>query len=204
MANCKKLSNELDGHLKYINQSRKKIEKLYNQGLIKNKDLEILYKGLFIDAYTSLELFIENLFIGLLTKSLEHSNKKVNPRVTFRSHKVCREVLSGDRSYVDWIPYRLTIRRAKGYFTNGLPFTCLSNAELKLIEQLSIVRNTIAHESKHAKKIFHNEILAGLYLSRRDSTPVGYLRSIYISAPSQSRYEKHMIDIAFIANKLTS
>jgi len=201
--NCQILSKKLEGHLRYIDQTRKSIERLFHQNVIKKKDLELVYKGLFLDAVTSFELFFEQLFIGLLTKNLTHSSRSVNPRVMFKSRKVCREVILGERSYVDWIPYNFTEKRAKSYFTNGLPFTFLDKTEKDNIQDIQTIRNAIAHSSNYAIKKFEREVLSGVSLPRRESTPVGYLRHVFISAPPQTRYEKHIIDIALIARKLT-
>ncbi|MDO9580074.1 MAG: hypothetical protein Q7J06_05840, partial [Bacteroidales bacterium] len=85
-------ANDFVGHLKYIESTRSKTERLLIDETIVRRDAEQIYSGLYLEVVCSFELFIEELFIGLLAGSFAHPSNKVIPRVTFRSHLVAREV----------------------------------------------------------------------------------------------------------------
>ena len=108
----------------------------------------------------------------------------------------------GGQNYVDWLPYRHTEQRALAFFRNGSPFTHLNGQDKALIEQLLYVRNAIAHKSDHAKRMFDEKIISTLSLTPREKTPAGYLRSIFRTAPNQTRYEYLILEIAAVAQKL--
>ena len=72
---------------------------------------------------------------------LKHYSSSVAPRVFFKSDRVAREVIFSDRNCVDWLPYRYTEKRATAFFRNGLPFTCLSKTDKKILEIIFYIRN---------------------------------------------------------------
>jgi hypothetical protein len=167
------------------------------------EDTTLVYTGLYLEAVTCFEKFIEDLFIGLLCGTYTHSDRSVNPRVVFRSSAVCRAVIHGERSYVDWLPYeKYTLKRAKGYFTGGTPFSGLTKPEKKQIERLYLIRNAIAHKSVQSRNRFEADVLAGLTLLPREKTPAGFLRNVFATAPLQTRYEEAILDMATIAKRL--
>ncbi len=138
-------------------------------------------------------------------QSLTLPPSKVYPKVTFSTPKICREILVGDRDYVDWLPYNKTSIRATAYFRNGLPFSKLSQEQKKTIQKISWIRNVIAHKSKFSYTKFENNVLDGLPLTSRERTPVGYLRSVYIGFPNpQRRFEEIVLDISNISLILTT
>lgn len=197
-----RLANELVAHLKSLERTRTKMEELLTERAIVRRDIEQVYKGLYLDAITSLEELIENLFIGLLVGRLVSGISGVVPRVSFKSDRVAREVVFGGQNYVDWLPYYHTQQRAKAFFRNGLPFTSLEKADTNQLERLLYVRNAIAHKSRHSQKIFERKVIQHIPLTPREKTPAGYLRSIYRGAPVQTRYEELVTEMVAIARKL--
>lgn len=97
--------NVLIGHLKYIDQTRYKTERLFQKGDLVKRDLELIYAGLYLEAISSFESFIEDLFIRLLAGKTMHPSRLVVPKITFNSTVTCRNIVYGGRSYVDWFPY---------------------------------------------------------------------------------------------------
>ena len=163
------------GHLSTLEMTRKKIERLCSQGCLVRRDVERVYEGLYLDAITSLEATIEDLFIRIITgRSLPTD---VVVRVLFNSSQVARDVvLGGERRYLDWFPYNRTEKRAKAFLRGGRPFTQLSAAEKKVLEEMLIIRNAIAHKSPHARKRFQ-AFVTNFPLISRERTPAGFLRS---------------------------
>ena len=196
---------KLIGHYNKLEITRKKVEKLYLNKELSLQDIEVIYKGLFIEILASFENFIENIFVGLLSNNTSLKSKKIKPKIVFNSSKICRAILAGDRSYVDWLPYdRYTMKRAKIFFKNGYPFTLLSKSERDVLEKSSIIRNAIAHKSIYSIKKFKEEFINGKNLLPKESTVVGFLRSNYRSNPSQIWYEYFMIETASVAKSLCS
>ena len=198
------LSKKLIGHISYIEKTRTKTEKLFAKGELVSRDVDLVYYGLYLELITSFERFIEDLFIGLLSETVEHSLKAVSPKLTFKSSQLCRSIIVGERSYVDWLPYhKYTLKRADAFFTKGLPFSSLTKSEKKSIDNFAIIRNALAHKSKHSLEQFENTIIVGLPLTKREKTPTGYLRSNYIGLPNpQTRFEEIEMQISNISKKL--
>ena len=196
------LADSLIGHLGNLEKTRAKMQRLLNQGTIVRRDIEQVYEGLYLDVITSFEQFIENLFIGLLVGRVSVSSPSVVPRVSFKSDRVARDVVFAGRKYVDWLPYDNTENRPTIFFRKGLPFTSLEPQEKQLLQQFCYLRNAIAHESAHSRRMFEEHVVGSLTLSPRERTPSGYLQEVFRITPHQTRYEHAVIEIAAIAKKI--
>lgn len=195
------LAEDFAGHLHSLGAISNKMEQLFAQGNVVRRDIEQVYSGLYLDAYTHFERLIENLFIGILAGRLLSAVPGVAPRITFKSDRVARDVVNGERNYVDWLPYFHTENRAKAFFRNGLPFTSLAKSDKDQIVQLGILRNVIAHRSYHSIRQFAN-LTEGLTLMVRERTPAGFLRSQYRAAPVETRFQNFTAQMATTAQKL--
>ncbi len=198
--------NGFVSHLNNLEKTRRKMESLLLKKIVVRRDIEQVYEGLYMSSITSLENWIEDLFIGLLVGRLKHCSSSVTPRVSFKSDRVAREVIFSDRNYLDWLPYKYTEKRANAFFRNGMPFTCLNKpenkADLKKLEILFHIRNVIAHKSAYSKKKFENEVIGSSPVTQQERTPAGYLRGIFRITPTQTRYENLINEMASIAKKL--
>ena len=195
------LAHKFIGHLKYLEKTRAKMEKLLTTNAIVRRDIEQVYAGLYLEAITSLERLIENLFIGLLVGRIAPGSSEIITRVSFKSDRVAHNVVFGGRNYVDWFPYHHTGQRARAFFRNGLPFTSLERTDRK-IERLLYIRNTIAHKNSHSERIFEQKVIGTLPLMPREKTPSGFLRSIFRTAPVKTQYENLVEEMASVALKL--
>ncbi|MBI4848818.1 MAG: hypothetical protein HY808_09630 [Nitrospirae bacterium] len=213
------LSNKLSSHLANIEKTRKKSEELLKVGILANRDVDVIYSGLYIEAVVSFERFIEDLFIDLLSQRVKHSSKKVKPKIFFKSATLARNVLLGERSYIDWLPYeKFTKKRAKRFFENGLPFTgfdighdtsmqpSIDKRIEKSTDKISIIRNVLAHKSSQSFKRFQKEIISSTGgLHSKEKKPIGYLRGIHSHHPvPTTRYEQMINEIKFISVLLTT
>ena len=174
---------------------------LVTRALVSQRDVELFYEGLLLKTVTSFEALLEELFLSLLTGSVEPV-KRVHPRVTFRSAAVARSVVLGGRAYVNWLPYYFTENRAKAFFRGGQPFTSLDKADKRSLEDLQTIRNAVAHQSLAAKDKFKREILAAVPLLPRERSPSGFLRSVFRTNPPQTRYEEIAANSSMISRKL--
>jgi hypothetical protein len=195
-------ANELISHLNYLEYTRNKMEKLYANKIIVRRDIELVYGGLYLEAVTSFERFIESLFIKILSGKIVYSSGKVTPKVIFKSDILAFNIVHAERNYLDWFPYRLTEKRAEAFYRKGYPFTTLDKRDEKNLERMSYVRNVIAHKSKQSHEMFEKNVISGLSLTTRERTPLGYLRSQYAIAPIQTRYQEIISNIGFISRKL--
>lgn len=197
------LAKKFVSHLNYLEFTRKKMESLHSNNQIVRRDIEQVYRGLFLECFTSFEKMLEQLFLGLLVDpGLTHSYSNINPRVTFKSYVVARDVVFGGRNYIDWLPFNWTENRAKVFFTGGLPFTSLSATSKNILKEIGYIRNAIAHSSHHSKKVFINKVLGNTPLPPRERKVPSYLRSIFRSYPQQTRYENYIIELAQVARQL--
>lgn len=197
-------ANTFIGHLRYIEPTRTKMEGHIDRGTIVRRDIEQIYKGLYLEAVCCFERFIEDLFISLLVGRLRHTLSTIVPRVTFKSDIVARDVVFGGNRYVDWLPYSHTERRANAFFRNGLPFTSLQPRDKQLIDQICWIRNAIAYKSNYSMRVFEKNIIGSIPIPPRDRNPAGFLRSKFRISPVQTRYENLIVEMSGISMKLCS
>ena len=204
--NALTLSENFAGHLRYLELTRRKMERLYSAGSVVRRDIEQIYSGLYMDSLTSFESLIEDLFVGLLSGRFSAVSQGAGaPLATFKNKQAVINVVYGGRNYVDWLPYNRTSERAKIFFRDGVPFTNLDKNDENHILQCLSVRNAIAHKSDHAKRLFERRVLANHSpLMAREKTPTGYLRSVFRQNPAQTRYEQLVVGLSAIATKLCS
>jgi len=161
------------------------------------------YEGLFLGAHVAFEGFIEDLFVGLLVNGLKSQRSDIVPRIRIPTHQIARELLTGPRKrYVDWLPFERTIDLANLYFRGGRPFTDLSVAQKDHLERCNIIRNAIAHKSRHSLKLFEGKIISNMPLPPKERSPSGYLRGIFRISPLQTRFQIYISQTLIIARDL--
>lgn len=197
------LSDAYISRLRRFDRARAKVERLVLSDHFTRDDASLFYEGIFLRTVTTLEGLMEDLFVGLLAGTVI-PGRNVYPRVTFRSQPVARDVMLGGRAYVDWLPYNLTEKRAEAFFRNGLPFKNLDKNDKRELERIILVRNAVAHQSRAARTRFENEVIGATPLLSVERTPAGYLRSIFRTAPAQTRYEEIANTCAILARKVCS
>lgn len=177
------LANDFTNYLQSLESVRTKMEGLFVVGWLTEDEIEHVYSGLFLDAFTAFESLIEQLFISLLIGDCQSNEPDVVLRARFNSYDIAQDIILGERSYVDWLPFEgKTLKRATAFFENGYPFYRLKNDDtlrpfLRNIERFAAIRNAIAHKSKHAQQRFEREVSGNSPLPPRQRKPAGYLRS---------------------------
>jgi len=150
----------------------------------------------------SFEALIEDLFIGLLTNQIYSRYQNVKSRIKVKNSTLARDIVFNLGNYFDWFPYERTEKIAKIFFKEGKPFTILNIGEKEDMKKCFIIRNTMAHKSKHSLKRFNDEILSGLILRPRDKKPNSFLRIQVSRNPNLNFYQLYIIKILKIANRL--
>ena len=185
--------------------TRRKVEVLHGNGYISLSDKKQFYEGLYLKTHVTFEAFLEELFYGLLVEgSAVNTPREIIPRVNVKSHGIARDLVQAGKDYIDWIPYEKTLKAAKLFFRNGEPFTRLSGGEVSDIYKSHVIRNVIAHKSKHSLSKFEKHLIGDTPVPAQERKPAGYLMGIYATNPVQTRYELYAAKLKNIATQLTS
>jgi hypothetical protein len=163
-------------------------------------DLNLVYAGAFVSFFAFLERSIEELFMGIITKRIDYGRREISPLVDFRSSEIARQLVFGGRSYVDWLPIRITKERAQLFLSNGSPFSDLSQPDSDVLHRMGVIRNALSHESSFARKTFRELLVDGKALPPDQTTPAGYLRGQY--AVGQTRLELVLSQVVGVMTRL--
>lgn len=110
------------------------------------------------------------------------------------------QILLQGGTYMSWLPFEHTERRAKLYLKDGRPFSDLGMGDRSQLKTISIIRNAIAHKSPYAIAQFNKIAIGSTPLLQKERNPAGFLRSRI--APNQTRFEVHMAQLAKCAGVL--
>ncbi len=175
------IATEYNDSLQDLEKVRVKMEALFAGGNLLEDDIEHVYNGLFLEAFTGFEALIETVFLELISGGCHSSESDVVPKLTVSSYDIAQSVVFGGRNYIDWLPFKNTLAKAQAFFVDGYPFMRLKSDPLKShlnsLERFLSIRNAIAHKSKHAQQKFENKVSGSSPLSPRQRKPAGYLRS---------------------------
>ena len=194
------VANDVASRAKSFDRHLKKLECLNLKGLITQRDIEKTYAGNLLLFYAFLELSLERLFVGLLCNGFVSGHSNIRPLVQVKSYKVAHSIIRGSRPYADWLPYQHTQERAKAFFSRGKPFTSLESNQLRPYEDLRIIRNALAHQSKSAKTRFETRIIGDRPLPPEQRSPAGYLRGNHTIG--QSRINHLFTEVVLTMNIL--
>jgi len=180
-----------------LDSTRQKVDLLVTAGHLSVRAAEQMYESLFLSCFTSFEVFIEDVFLAHLVSS---RGGKAIPRVVIRSLPVARELVMGPgKKYADWLPFDKTIERAELYFRGGRPFSDAPAAHRALVDKAQLIRNLIAHKSRHSQDQFERRVIAGAPLLPREKVPAAYLRGLASGSPALSRYENYVASLLVVA-----
>ncbi len=186
-----------------LDKTRGKLEVLFDEGRILKTEVEQLYSGLYLDAFVSLERYIEELFVGYLCKQITPPTRDVKPKLSFQNSVLAREVILSGKRYLDWLPYKFTKERAEIFFCGGHPFCTLTKTQENLLEELHRIRNALAHRSDHSYDVFLRLVVGSVPLQPRERKPAAFLRSALRVTPIQTRCENYFAEMLIIAKKLS-
>jgi hypothetical protein len=199
------LGDDLARKFRALNNARVKITSLSTQNLITQQVMNHLYEGLFLSAHVAFEVFLEDLFIGLLVDSqgLVSSRRDIVPRIVVKTHAIARDIVLGaERQYIDWLPYQRTVNLAQIYFRGGRPFSELDQPQKDYLNKCHTIRNAIAHKSRYSMKKFEESVIGLTPLPPNERKPAGYLSGYFRRRPAQTRYENLIAQMLLIAYDL--
>ena len=196
------LARQFSIRLTILENTRAKVEILLTRGELDRNDIEAVYSGLFLDAFTEFEALTETLFLGLFDGSLKSAAQPANRlfRITPKSH--ARSIAFEGKAYVDWLPMEdKTIPRAKRFFDGANPFSCLSSQEKLDLKYAHLLRNALAHKSDAATKGFLATI-GQQPLLPHEKSPAGYLRTLPQGPTGPTQFSIKLNSLKSIAQKL--
>ena len=159
-----------------LESTRAKVEALLIRAELSVLDVEQVYAGLFLDAFTEFEGLLEDLFLGIVSATHVSAIPTTKRRVDIVPSVLTSEICFEGRAYLDWLPIdKYTTKRAERFLDNGEPFSRLTKPEEKTIERLHLLRNAVAHKSDSAKLRFEACIQAWPLLPQ-EKTPAGFFK----------------------------
>lgn len=165
------------------------------------REVETIYAGLFTNAVITMEGFLEDLFLGLLSGQL--NRRRSCPRTNFRQRAVATQFVLHGQKYVQWLPYDQTKARADIFFRKGRPFSELPGDLEDQLKKTSLIRNALVHPSQFAQDQFQKQVIGSASLAPRERRPVGFLRSDFRTSPPQQRFDVYLNALADSARFLT-
>lgn len=194
----------LEQKLRSLETTRKSVESAVAAGSLTEAAAEEVHQGLLLSAHTFFEIFLEGLFIGLLVRGRGGMTlPRCKPRLSIQSASVAREVVLGPkRKWIDWMPYERTIDLAHVFFRGGRPFTDLPKPDVEILERISVLRNAVAHRSRHSIEKYRRVVIGPTPLPPRQRSPGGFLRGQLSFAPVQTRYESYYSHLLKVARNL--
>jgi hypothetical protein len=179
-------------NLQRLDYTRDRMEKLFSERQIRKVDLDSVYEALFLRAVTTFEAFLEDLFLAILVGRARYKAPRVRVLMSASSRGALMQILLQGNTYMSWLPFEHTERRAKLYLRDGRPFTELNDGDKSQLRTISVIRNAIAHKSPFALAQFQRIAMGSIPLLQNERNPAGFLRSRISSAPTQTRFEVYM------------
>ena len=100
------------------------------------------------------------------------------------------------------MPYENTEEVAYKFFTGGRPFININNNDRGQLEECRIIRNVIAHSSRHAKNLFDKKIISNITINPRNKQVKKFLRSQFSFAPRTNYHAHYISEILKISEKI--
>jgi len=149
------------------------------------------------------EAQLEELFVGLMTGQLIHSQSHVRPVVILPNKRAAKSIISAGRAYVDWLPYEQHLkRRAPSFFVDGAPFVGLDSVSRAALEKATTIRNALAHASDHSQKSFEKKFITGRQIPVSQRRPAPYLRGQH--SIGRTRFDATVSELVLVMQQLTS
>lgn len=185
---------------KRITNLGEEAQKLRRNRRITAGSYDAIFESSHLSLVTSFEVFVEELFFSsLLGRS---GIDAVCPRLAFNSRGDAERVVRGERGYVGWLPFEKKVLKTSEVYFSSSPFERLNrhSAEFRALNEITVVRNRIAHDSASARAVF--DPLAS-HLRARNRTPAGLLQERRQGVTSLERYSLELQKISLALSATT-
>lgn len=176
-------------HIDRLDRCAARIEEQLAQHRVSVTDVELVYTSAFLSICARWESFLEESLVEVSCGPASRSNRR-HRHAEFRSRADLRRILLfPDKDYVSFPSLHHATNLAALFVSDGRPFNRISEQHRTFIQQAGWIRNAIAHQSKHALRVFRDKVpgVSSLVHNRRQPGP--FLRAIFRQSPTQRRYE---------------
>jgi hypothetical protein len=172
---AQQLADRFDRRARRLQSLGDEATRLRNRGQITLGSCDSIYESALLNLVTAFELVLEDLFYSMLLGA--SAIPGTSGAVQFKDRGQAEDVLLAGRAYLDWLPFDRHVAPLGERLLTGSPFSRLDRhpQEKRALDEISVVRNAIAHESGSARKKFA-PLANGLRPRRR--TPAGLLQDV--------------------------
>jgi hypothetical protein len=199
------LSNKLQREYQSIFKTINRLDRISMKDNVymAGRDFDVVYEGVFLRSITLFEGFLEDLFIGLLYDKHQLPCSHKVQKIVFPTKKMALEYLNNGKPFLKLLPINILEKQSKVFFKTRNPFLTLNNGEKRILSEIFIIRNSIAHNSVTANKKFKD------FINTTHSTMPQYLRTPSkflqsLNSTTQTKFEIYIIELNGIANKLST
>jgi hypothetical protein len=178
-----------------------RLEEMVEKRLLRIVDAELVYSATFLTLNgqfeTLLGSLLEEFVCGRRGKHAGHY-AVVKPR----SRPIFRDVLLQGKKFADFMPFNRTQELAARYLLKGCPFSAIDKDNVRLLDEVTCIRNAIAHPTSHAITVFRARVPGVASLPKTRRNPGALLRHPYRTHPTQKYYELYVAVLRGVANNL--
>lgn len=164
---------------------------------------EIITELAFLQAFLAWEAFLEESFILYLLGKKPPKGNPPRRHVIPSTRKIVGKLIAEGRDYADWSAATNVIKRADRFFREGKPYAQVLKAHQNMFDEISAIRNAIAHSSAHSQEKFKNLTRNKLGIYPSNLTVGGFLAmTVPSSSPPESFLEFYLSKIRFAAQRI--
>jgi len=151
-----KIERELNLLVKEIEENLGLLKKANKLSSFSQIHKQMIAELVFLKIYTAWEQFLENTFL-LYARGYPSKNKHKPRRIVIiKTEKNVVNMIKGGKEFISWNTSSI-IQRTQLFFEGGGPYDFLRNYQINF-DEIRIIRNSIAHKSKNAKRKFEEFI----------------------------------------------
>ena len=178
-----------------------RINKAHQKGHLVQRDLELTYNSILLSAIVSFELLMEDLFYSLLANELAFP-RQIDQIQRFSSVETAKKIVLQGGKYMDWLPIDKLEKYSDIYFIHpNNPFRVLDSRQKQEIQKVLWIRNLIAHQSEHAKKLFEDHVVGTTLIPRGPRRLLRYYQATH--AGSVNKFEYHLGELVSAARAIS-
>lgn len=177
-----------NNHIAKLDLSRQRADMLFAKRALLVREYDLLYESTFLSAVTHFEDFLERLLVHMIY-ARRGPSRSCTALVSANSRDIIRQLILQGEDYVQLLPLERTIRLAKTFLTEPVPFDIQDQGARSLLSQSVKIRNAIAHQSPFALKAFRTRVNGVENLPQNRRYPGPFLRQVFRVNPTQTRHE---------------
>jgi hypothetical protein len=168
---------------------------------ITKAELDVLVEGVFIQAFTSLEELLEDVFLLYASGKKTVSNKSVKSYLNPKDISHARELVKSSMSFLEWNDPEKMLARFEIFLKSPNPLEHAIKANQTKFRTAKSVRNAITHRSVEAMDRYRRVVQAELRTAPiKLPAPGDFLIRRKPTMPNQTFLEGYLIDFETIGN----